>query len=454
LPTDYRYNSLNQVVAQQSPDGGVSEFWYDRLGRLTISSNAKQKTSGIAADENHLYSCPSGHNAAAAVSDLKKPVASSTDPNLIAYYDAMVTSANDYYPFGMIMPARQVVGNGYNFGFNGKENDNEVKGVEGTQQDYGMRIYDPRLGRFLSVDPLTQSYPWYTPYQFAGNKPIWATDVDGLEENTASTHVYKPPVLALKPAFRGVISITDATSQRAHKTFEGDFSKLSKADQSGFSRGIVNALVGSNIGTSESRLDITQTGTRSEVSKSWKGTDMKYFTQYSYTFTNNNVTEIGTFEMQTGSVQASARAWDPLALLLVNKVVSSIVSQGIATGTRTAYQSTTVESLEASQKVYNGATLYRLGTSGVSKTGSEAQFWSLENPLTMSAEEYAKKYGIKLSNVKNADFIETATLRPGAKYITRQAPTMEGAPAGAGGGMEAVVEKGGTIGNVITPIKR
>jgi len=34
----------------------------------------------------------------------------------------------------------------------------------------------------LSVDPLTQSYPWYTPYQFAGNKPIWAIDLDGLEE--------------------------------------------------------------------------------------------------------------------------------------------------------------------------------------------------------------------------------------------------------------------------------
>ncbi len=42
----------------------------------------------------------------------------------------------------------------YRYGFNGKENDNEVKG-EGNQQDYGFRIYDPRLGRFLSVDPLT-----------------------------------------------------------------------------------------------------------------------------------------------------------------------------------------------------------------------------------------------------------------------------------------------------------
>jgi hypothetical protein len=35
----------------------------------------------------------------------------------------------------------------------------------------------------LSVDPLAPSYPWYTPYQFAGNKPIWAVDLDGLEED-------------------------------------------------------------------------------------------------------------------------------------------------------------------------------------------------------------------------------------------------------------------------------
>ncbi|HBG70621.1 MAG: hypothetical protein A2W93_09640 [Bacteroidetes bacterium GWF2_43_63] len=71
----------------------------------------------------------------------------------------------------------------HRFGFNGKENDNEVKGT-GNQQDYGMRIYDPRLGRFLSADPLIvqeQKYPELSPYQFASNRPIDAIDLDGLE---------------------------------------------------------------------------------------------------------------------------------------------------------------------------------------------------------------------------------------------------------------------------------
>lgn len=89
----------------------------------------------------------------------------------------------------MGMPGRQYDnGSEYRYGFNGKENDNEVKG-EGNQQDYGMRIYDPRLGRFLSIDPLTRDYPWYTPYQFAGNMPISAIDLDGAEphNNPASS---------------------------------------------------------------------------------------------------------------------------------------------------------------------------------------------------------------------------------------------------------------------------
>ncbi|MFN5647868.1 MAG: RHS repeat-associated core domain-containing protein, partial [Sphingobacteriales bacterium] len=105
--------------------------------------------------------------------------------NLYTSFTADVVSATDYAPFGMQMVGRSFDAAGaaaYRYGFNGKENDSEVKG-EGNQQDYGMRIYDPRLGRFLSEDPLSQSYPWYTPYQFAGNKPIKFVDLDGTEEH-------------------------------------------------------------------------------------------------------------------------------------------------------------------------------------------------------------------------------------------------------------------------------
>ena len=64
----------------------------------------------------------------------------------------------------------------YRFGFNGKEDDKET-----SYQDYGMRMYSPALARFISVDPITASYPMLTPYQFASNTPIMAIDLDGLE---------------------------------------------------------------------------------------------------------------------------------------------------------------------------------------------------------------------------------------------------------------------------------
>ncbi len=80
------------------------------------------------------------------------------------------------------MPGRSfTTADGYRFGFNGKETDTEY-GAGGGTQDYGFRMYSPAVARFLSVDPLAPQYPWYTPYQFAGNKPINNIDIDGLEE--------------------------------------------------------------------------------------------------------------------------------------------------------------------------------------------------------------------------------------------------------------------------------
>jgi RHS repeat-associated protein len=106
-----------------------------------------------------------------------------TKDGKVDWYVADVVTAGDYYPFGSIMPGRNYsqANTKYRYGFNGKEKDNDIAG-EGNIYDYGFRIYNPRLGRFLSVDPLSSSYPFYTPYQFAGNKPIAAIDLDGLEE--------------------------------------------------------------------------------------------------------------------------------------------------------------------------------------------------------------------------------------------------------------------------------
>ena len=81
------------------------------------------------------------------------------------------------------MPGRSFNSNSYKYGFNGKENDPEVVGTGSGTQDYGLRIYNPALGRFFSVDPLSKTYPYKTTYDFAENDVIRSTDLDGAEKN-------------------------------------------------------------------------------------------------------------------------------------------------------------------------------------------------------------------------------------------------------------------------------
>jgi len=58
----------------------------------------------------------------------------------------------------------------------GKERDNE----SGLYY-YGARYYMAWVGRFVSVDPLAGDYPYLTPYNYAGNKPIGDLDIDGMQ---------------------------------------------------------------------------------------------------------------------------------------------------------------------------------------------------------------------------------------------------------------------------------
>jgi RHS repeat-associated protein len=93
-------------------------------------------------------------------------------PGQVGMKVADVRSANDYYPFGFLMPGRSYNSDSYRYGFNGKEKDDEINGEVGSSYDFGARIYDPRTGRFLSTDPKMKDFPSQTPYAFAGNSPI------------------------------------------------------------------------------------------------------------------------------------------------------------------------------------------------------------------------------------------------------------------------------------------
>jgi RHS repeat-associated protein len=80
----------------------------------------------------------------------------------------------------MLVPNRHGSSESYRYGFQGQEKDDEVKG-EGNSLNYTFRMHDARIGRFFATDPLEKKYPFYSPYQFSGNRVIDMVELEGLE---------------------------------------------------------------------------------------------------------------------------------------------------------------------------------------------------------------------------------------------------------------------------------
>ncbi len=102
----------------------------------------------------------------------------------------------------------------YRFGFIGAENDNEISGT-GNSQDHKFRMYDPRLGRYRSRDPLSKSFPWNSPYAYAENRVIDGIDLEGLEY--VSVHHYANGATAVTQFYK----MTDKEIKRLGGTTAG-----------------------------------------------------------------------------------------------------------------------------------------------------------------------------------------------------------------------------------------
>jgi hypothetical protein len=108
------------------------------------------------------------------VSDKKIAVASTTDPNLIAYYNADVVTANDYYPGGMQMPGRKYQASPtstYRYSINGQEKESELN-ENITSALYWE--YDSRIVRRWNTDP--EGNDFESPYLCFNGNPIQMAD--------------------------------------------------------------------------------------------------------------------------------------------------------------------------------------------------------------------------------------------------------------------------------------
>ncbi|MCK6612158.1 MAG: RHS repeat-associated core domain-containing protein, partial [Bacteroidia bacterium] len=165
----------NKAMAQRTvriENGVTTQLSNTHIEQLSLSRFYTERGSKRYELTNHLG------NVLTVVTDKKMPVCSGTS---VSYFIADVVSATDYSPFGAPLAERTWQGGEYRYGFNGKEKDNETYGT-GDAYDFGARIYDSRLGRWMSVDPQTSTQPYVSPFRAFANNPIVYADPDGERE--------------------------------------------------------------------------------------------------------------------------------------------------------------------------------------------------------------------------------------------------------------------------------
>jgi RHS repeat-associated protein len=136
-------------------------------------------------------------------------------------------SSTTYNPLGM--ESRSVSSEAYRFGFQGQEKDPEWTGQQGSHLAFKYRIHDARIGRFLSIDPLTKDYPWNSPYAFSENRVIDKIEFEGLE--MANPPINYAPIQAKREA-ESVMKLSNSLSGKI--TFSADI-------------GLTSGKVGANI---------------------------------------------------------------------------------------------------------------------------------------------------------------------------------------------------------------
>ena len=97
----------------------------------------------------------------------------------ITHRKSRIVQKDDYYPFGLSFNSYQRPNTAeQNYLYNGKEMQDEL---DLDWMDYGARMYDPSIGRFMTIDPMADKFHGWSPYSFVFDNPVNFVDPDGME---------------------------------------------------------------------------------------------------------------------------------------------------------------------------------------------------------------------------------------------------------------------------------
>ena len=101
------------------------------------------------------------------------------DNRVVLGENGAIEQVNHYYPFGGLMGESKSLASSQRYKYNGKELD-RTHGLD--WYDYGARMYDPALARWMVPDPLAEKYYGVSPYAYCHDNPMNATDPDGRDD--------------------------------------------------------------------------------------------------------------------------------------------------------------------------------------------------------------------------------------------------------------------------------
>ena len=95
------------------------------------------------------------------------------DDVTITHTHSNIVAGADYYPFGLAMENREITDEPYRWGYQGQFSE---KDLTTGMQEFELRNYDARIGRWTTTDPYGQ---YASPYLGMGNVPHMSVDANG-----------------------------------------------------------------------------------------------------------------------------------------------------------------------------------------------------------------------------------------------------------------------------------